>query len=749
MPESRHEGSNKRRLASALILLGVALLGGAGYRDRDMLRLETVGARVQGTVVAVEARSTPKGGTVYRPVVRFTPANGSGATQFEDGDGTNPPSYHVGDAVQVLYVGGPAATAVIDRGVWNWRRTFIVSCAGVLCLALGFSMLRRLSPRDDWLMPPTEMSAPPETPAVSVPPAMSVPPTMSAPPATANLVAATHVIAAPAVAPGATTVPEPWLTRLHHKRWVVALFVVNASLMFALTANKTGPTSYTGYTAFGAILFTLVCALAMFSAFTAAVAHVLFIVFGVTGAIKEGAAGEFKPHPLTRLYSRLQGALWKTGMVMLAASIAMLGSGLATQMINAWMGVPTQPAVALTGVNAPTTGALDYSPLNAGKLTVWFGGSQDISARQQAILSDLRRDFPNLHIDDRTVSPSSFVADWLAASGDAMPDVAFVDNVAMLRPLSDKDAVWQDWGFQNRYQLNGWWVIAKRSPHVEAARAFLRWLPASPQWRPMRVQHDRLPAADVKTIESIASAAFSALRSGDRRAFELLLDPDAARARDDPTYSGVDVISAKPLQTFGNAHLAFSILQVVANSDRFYGVRDMLFIFRKRGDDWRILHLERDTNLDGGLLHWFDGFVTGDGSLPPVPVLVEPADNAQISLAVARYPQLSWNVASGTATSFLIEWQMNVEDPQAPPPLDVRDLAESSLVFSRLFSVSKLSPDQLNYRVRAPFRVNAQPYRIRIWALDPSGQTSFSEWHAVYFTDAPPAGPAETVSTAR
>jgi hypothetical protein len=290
MPESRPDGSNKRLLAAAVILLGVALLGGAGYRDRDMLRLETVGARVQGTVVAVEARSTPKGGTVYRPVVRFMPANGSGATQFEDGDGTNPASYHVGDAVQVLYVGGPAATAVIDRGLWNWRRAFIVGCAGVLCLALGLSMLRRLSPRDDWLMPPTAMSAIPAPPAMSATPTMSVPPTMSAPPAAANLVAATHVTAAPAVAAGVTTVSEPWLTRLHYKRWVVALFVVDAALMFALTANKTGPTSFTGYTAFGAILFTLVCALAMFSAFTAAVAHVLFIVLGITGVIEEGAA---------------------------------------------------------------------------------------------------------------------------------------------------------------------------------------------------------------------------------------------------------------------------------------------------------------------------------------------------------------------------------------------------------------------------------------------------------------------------
>lgn len=252
----------------------------------------------------------------------------------------------------------------------------------------------------------------------------------------------------------------------------------------------------------------------------------------------------------------------------------------------------------------------------------------------------------------------------------------------------------------------------------------------------MTVRNDRLSAADSKTIESQVSAAVTALRSGDRGAFEILLDPDGARASTDRSFAGLDVISVRPLQIFGNSNLAFATVEVAGSSDRVYGLRHLSFIFRKRADDWRILQLDRDAILANAeaLFHGFDEHMTGDvwQPPPPAPVLAEPADNAQLPLPVSRYPELAW---TGTAASFLIEMQMNVEHVNAPPPIDPNDLTDSFLRFSGV------PADQRSYRITAPFGVNAQPYRVRIWALDPSGQTSFSGWHAIYFNLPPRAEP--------
>ena len=426
----------------------------------------------------------------------------------------------------------------------------------------------------------------------------------------------------------------------------------------------------------------------------------------------------------------------------------LLGKALTIWLVMAGAAVAADPQIAKdvakrtgrspTIVVASSNDPLDFSALYSGELNIWFSTSTNGTERQRAIVDAFHRDFPTFHINDRAIPKGSFTPAWQDESDDAKPDVAFIDNITELRPLLKKNAVWENWG-SDRFESNGWWVIFRRSPHLESARSFVRWLAASPRWRPMAIQNDGLAVQDMKTIELNALTAVAALRAGKRYAAELLFDPDGARANEDRTYPGLKVTSAKPLQTFGNSHLAFTLIEVSGSSQEFYGLRYMSFIFRNHGDGWRILQLDRNTTIAraDALFHAFDERMTSDAALPslPAPVLAEPANNAKLALPVSRAPQLAWTMVTGAKASFLIEMQMNVEHSQAPPPIDPRDLTDSYLSFSAV------PGDQPSYRIEAPFRVNAQPYRLRIWALDPSGQTSLSEWHAMYFVNTPPTGP--------
>lgn len=383
----------------------------------------------------------------------------------------------------------------------------------------------------------------------------------------------------------------------------------------------------------------------------------------------------------------------------------------------------------------PKPGATDLkpAPAKAASLNVWLSSAMDTQSAQESIVVGAHVDFPAWRVQLRSVTPAAFINEWTTSSGEAAPDLAFIDNIGQLRPLLKGDAVLQDWG-HDRFGLNGWWVIFRNRPHQEAARALLRWLALSPHWRPMPVRSDRLKPAEVKKINSITSQYVLALPTGKRSALDGLSDPELARGMEDGTLAGLALQSVEPLQTFGNGRLAFSVVKVVGGGERFYGVRFMAFILRNRGGAWRILWGNQDTTLDDAeqLFHDFDSRITADdaGANLPAPVLTEPVADAQLPLPASRHPELAWEIPAGAAASFFIEMQMG--NPRAKG-----SGSETEYFTNSYLHYGKLAPDQAHYRIEAPFGVNAQPYRVRIWALNPAGQTALSDWHAMTFTNHP------------
>ena len=137
-PEWRANDARQRLLQTrwtpVLLLIGVILLGVGIFLGRTLVRLESGGLRARGTVESLAWSSSENHGT-YHPVVSFTAESGD-RVRFRDEVGSNPPSFHVGDAVTVLYLAGEPRSATIDRGWVNWLPSGLTFLFGVvLCWA--------------------------------------------------------------------------------------------------------------------------------------------------------------------------------------------------------------------------------------------------------------------------------------------------------------------------------------------------------------------------------------------------------------------------------------------------------------------------------------------------------------------------------------------------------------------------------------------------------------------------------------
>ncbi|MDE1929707.1 MAG: DUF3592 domain-containing protein, partial [Burkholderiales bacterium] len=117
-------------------LLGIAFACAGAYLARDAWRFETEGLRAEGVVVGLDAKSTSKGGTVYSAVVSFVRRGDRQPSRVEDGMGTDPPLYRVGDRVDVLYLDDGTGRATIDHGLGVWLPPLLFVGLG-LALACG------------------------------------------------------------------------------------------------------------------------------------------------------------------------------------------------------------------------------------------------------------------------------------------------------------------------------------------------------------------------------------------------------------------------------------------------------------------------------------------------------------------------------------------------------------------------------------------------------------------------------------
>ena len=121
-----------------LILLGVGGLMAAialffFFRTRRFLESAVP---AQGVVTALVESSGSEGGTVYKPVVQFTTADGQTAG-FTGSVGSNPPRYSVGQTVKVLYSPTNPSDARLPGFFGMWFVPVFLGIFGATFLAIG------------------------------------------------------------------------------------------------------------------------------------------------------------------------------------------------------------------------------------------------------------------------------------------------------------------------------------------------------------------------------------------------------------------------------------------------------------------------------------------------------------------------------------------------------------------------------------------------------------------------------------
>ncbi len=114
--------SSRRRWLPLVALIGAGILAFGIWRGRDLVLLQSIGTRTEGTVVRIESEtnSSSEGSRyTYYSVVRFETARGREVT-FRDGVGSSHPIDQRGEVLGVIYDPGKLERAIIDRGIWNW-----------------------------------------------------------------------------------------------------------------------------------------------------------------------------------------------------------------------------------------------------------------------------------------------------------------------------------------------------------------------------------------------------------------------------------------------------------------------------------------------------------------------------------------------------------------------------------------------------------------------------------------------------
>lgn len=124
-----------------LIPIGVLLLLGAAYSVWSTKAWLARTVEVRGSVIEmVRVRDSDNKGYLFTPLVRFATREGQ-TIEFQSSLRTNPPAYHAGQVVPVLYDPNAPHSAAI-KGVFSlWLTSMVLCFVGCIFLAIGTAMV--------------------------------------------------------------------------------------------------------------------------------------------------------------------------------------------------------------------------------------------------------------------------------------------------------------------------------------------------------------------------------------------------------------------------------------------------------------------------------------------------------------------------------------------------------------------------------------------------------------------------------
>ncbi len=122
--------------ATLSIVVGFALLAGAGYMYYDVRQMLSTAEKAPGIVADFERRSS-KGGSTDYPVIEFATATGEIRRFTTSGAG----DFAKGDAVEVLYDAVDPANARVNVFIELWLGSLALAGFGLLCVSVGVGTL--------------------------------------------------------------------------------------------------------------------------------------------------------------------------------------------------------------------------------------------------------------------------------------------------------------------------------------------------------------------------------------------------------------------------------------------------------------------------------------------------------------------------------------------------------------------------------------------------------------------------------
>ncbi len=120
-------------------VIGLGMLVGAFFLFKGTQAFLVEAIVTEGRVVElVESRSSDS--STYAPVVEFKTFNGT-TFEFLSSSGSNPPSYDVGEIIEVLYQEADPKSARINSFMSLWGGTTILAGLGTVFFSIGFIIL--------------------------------------------------------------------------------------------------------------------------------------------------------------------------------------------------------------------------------------------------------------------------------------------------------------------------------------------------------------------------------------------------------------------------------------------------------------------------------------------------------------------------------------------------------------------------------------------------------------------------------
>lgn len=125
-----------KKILFIFLIIGLLMLVGGGFLANHNYQFVQQSVSQQGSVIDLE-RSKSDDSYVYHPVVSFVTPDDQ-TIEFRSSVGSNPPSYQVGETVEVIYLPMEPHKAKINSFFSLWFVEMILAILGLVFFLIGF-----------------------------------------------------------------------------------------------------------------------------------------------------------------------------------------------------------------------------------------------------------------------------------------------------------------------------------------------------------------------------------------------------------------------------------------------------------------------------------------------------------------------------------------------------------------------------------------------------------------------------------